>query len=436
MSQTVQEWINALDRLGKRPETKGRRTMGLCPAHADTDRSLSVNEGNGGTALVHCFAGCDFEAVRDAMGFEPPSGPRPPIRPRPAKTEEPEEPPEPRPLPSGPGWWEPFIYTDAAGTPVLAVVRKDLGKNAETGRMRKTYPQYLPAPDAPGLWLPGGIERDRPLYHLPKLAASPTDRVVVVEGEKCVEACETAWPSRLATTFAGGGNAWQRTDYEPLRGRDVSLVSDADEGGRTAMRQLAYHLDTELDCVVQIALLEGETKEDIADWLKADGPEAAGQRVAALLVDYNTELSDKTEPPADRPPPLEGDIESNPHYRLLGLAGEQVAFWVDGQVALKTRESLMKVDTLLGLARGPWLRQIAEENALGSSMARRVGDSILTRAIQIGQVDVSALTGRGAFRLPDGTIGYHLARIHRRRALGTALEEARGCPHESGIMVL
>ncbi len=28
-----------------------------------------------------------------------------------------------------------------------------------------------------------------------------------------------------------------------------------------------------------------------------------------------------------------------------------------------------------------------------------------------------------------------LARIHRRRALGTALEEARGCPHESGIMV-
>ena len=29
-----------------------------------------------------------------------------------------------------------------------------------------------------------------------------------------------------------------------------------------------------------------------------------------------------------------------------------------------------------------------------------------------------------------------LARIHRRRALGTALEEARGCPHESGIMVL
>ena len=33
-------------------------------------------------------------------------------------------------------------------------------------------------------------------------------------------------------------------------------------------------------------------------------------------------------------------------------------------------------------------------------------------------------------------IGLALARIHRRRALGTALEEARGCPHESGIMVL
>ena len=29
-----------------------------------------------------------------------------------------------------------------------------------------------------------------------------------------------------------------------------------------------------------------------------------------------------------------------------------------------------------------------------------------------------------------------LARIHRRTALGTALEEARGCSSESGIMVL
>ena len=35
----------------------------------------------------------------------------------------------------------------------------------------------------------------------------------------------------------------------------------------------------------------------------------------------------------------------------------------------------------------------------------------------------------------DGDL-YALTRIHRRRALGTALEEARGCPHESGIMVL
>ena len=35
-----------------------------------------------------------------------------------------------------------------------------------------------------------------------------------------------------------------------------------------------------------------------------------------------------------------------------------------------------------------------------------------------------------------GTTLGALARIHRRRALGTALEEARGCPHESGIMVL
>ena len=223
-------------------------------------------------------------------------------------------------------------------------------------------------------------------------------------------ACEKAWPGQITTTFAAGSNAWPKTDFEPLRGREVALIADADTPGRTAMRQLAYYLDTELDCAVKVGLPEGETKEDVADWLEQDGAEAAAAKIADLLVDYGPDLSDKTEPPNPPPPkpPIDGDIVSNPHYRLLGLAGEQVAFWVDGQVMLKTRESLMKVDTLYALARATFLCRLAETEVFGSSAARRVGDSLLSCAIKIGQVDLTAITGRGAFRLPNGMVGYHL----------------------------
>ena len=39
-----------------------------CPAHSDREASLSVREGEGGRVLLKCFAGCPFEAIRDALG--------------------------------------------------------------------------------------------------------------------------------------------------------------------------------------------------------------------------------------------------------------------------------------------------------------------------------------------------------------------------------
>lgn len=43
--------------------------MWRCPAHEDRLPSLSVKEGDDGTALVHCFAGCTIEEVCDALGL-------------------------------------------------------------------------------------------------------------------------------------------------------------------------------------------------------------------------------------------------------------------------------------------------------------------------------------------------------------------------------
>src|SRR5262245_46534018 len=40
-----------------------------CPAHDDTQNSLSIGEGKDGRILVHCFVGCSTPDVIEAMGL-------------------------------------------------------------------------------------------------------------------------------------------------------------------------------------------------------------------------------------------------------------------------------------------------------------------------------------------------------------------------------
>ncbi|MCA9470243.1 MAG: hypothetical protein KC643_33005 [Nitrospira sp.] len=47
----------------------GRGWMAKCPAHQDRRPSLSISEGED-RVLLHCFAGCDIQAVCGAIGIE------------------------------------------------------------------------------------------------------------------------------------------------------------------------------------------------------------------------------------------------------------------------------------------------------------------------------------------------------------------------------
>ncbi len=54
---------------GVRQQGRGRRWLARCPAHADKTPSLSLRELDDARLLVHCFAGCDVEAVVAAVGL-------------------------------------------------------------------------------------------------------------------------------------------------------------------------------------------------------------------------------------------------------------------------------------------------------------------------------------------------------------------------------
>lgn len=60
-----------LHRLDKVKQTGTGKYMACCPAHYDKSPSLSIKEADSGKVLIHCFAGCHYADVLDAVGLRP-----------------------------------------------------------------------------------------------------------------------------------------------------------------------------------------------------------------------------------------------------------------------------------------------------------------------------------------------------------------------------
>jgi hypothetical protein len=80
-----------------------------------------------------------------------------------------------------------------------------------------------------------GDER-RPLYNLPELLARPDAEVLFVEGEKTAVGAKALFPEMVVTTAMNGAQSPQRTDFSPLRGRDVRFWPDNPAGKAFARR--------------------------------------------------------------------------------------------------------------------------------------------------------------------------------------------------------
>ena len=77
------------------PSSNPNQWRSCCPAHADSHPSLSISETECGTVLLHCFVGCTFSQILDALGLQarelfPASDPgSPPVMPHPASVIQP-----------------------------------------------------------------------------------------------------------------------------------------------------------------------------------------------------------------------------------------------------------------------------------------------------------------------------------------------------------
>lgn len=303
----------AVERLLARvagPRKRGSGWVAHCPAHADYEPSLSIDEGEDGRALIHCHAGCTPDAVvaslemtmRDLM--PPPSPGAPPARGRPRlKTKRPTLHPQiggaiaelERQFGPRSAMW---MYEDKTGQPIGAVLRWDRSGSGGGGGGKVIRPIAFD-PRGQG-WRIEGMpcgHRGRSLYRIPDLALA-RGRVYVVEGEKCVEIMRSM--GLIATTSPHGSSAADKTDWSPLSASNIAevvLIPDNDHAGQQYMIDVAIRL-AQLKCpsiVKRIdlpGLLEGG---DVADLLEQHGGDV--DTVKQIIES----LADQSEPIGPKP---------------------------------------------------------------------------------------------------------------------------------------
>ena len=140
-----------------------------------------------------------------------------------------------------------YDYKNEAGKLLGHVYRFDPAEYPQLPK-KEIRPVYF-WKDANGFkkWWPRGPENNRPLYGLDLLGKYPEKTVLLVSGEKCVNAVkyifgekysnEKDWPL-IPVTWSFGDNGISKADLKPLQNREIIYWPDNDDTGRKAMKAL------------------------------------------------------------------------------------------------------------------------------------------------------------------------------------------------------
>lgn len=189
-----------------------------CPAHDDTNPSLSVGPRRDGKGVVvKCHAGCEIHDVLQAINFTMGD-----------------------------------LFDEDAARQVFKPYRDYRYPDGRVVHRKpnKQFPQT-------------GNLKGNSLFHADRIGDSPT--VYVTEGEKCAEAIE-AFTGEVAVSASMGAGKAHYADWSPLRGKDAIIVADRDEPGRSHAAQVAELLDGVASSVQVVEAAEGK---DAADHLAA-----------------------------------------------------------------------------------------------------------------------------------------------------------------------
>ncbi len=136
-----------------------------------------------------------------------------------------------RMAPSGYAYSTGWAYRDSEGGLLGAVVRYDRPANGKPADKQFLPFTFCEGPGGRLEWRCKGFADPRPLYGLDVLAARADAPVLVVEGEKTADAAAKLFPSHVVVTSPGGSKAAAKVDWQPLKGRAVTIWPDNDNPG-------------------------------------------------------------------------------------------------------------------------------------------------------------------------------------------------------------
>lgn len=128
-----------------------------------------------------------------------------------------------------------YAYRDGQGNLKGYVLRIE---KADGGKITPPL-SYCENGDGLKAWKWQAFEKDsKTPYGIEKLARDKTRPVLVVEGEKTADAAQDLLPEYHVLTWGGGAGNVDKTNWEPLVGRNVAIWPDNDQGGHKAARAL------------------------------------------------------------------------------------------------------------------------------------------------------------------------------------------------------
>lgn len=278
------------------------------------------------------------------------------------------------------------IYRNEHGDGVFAVARWE-PKEPEASKVIRPF-----------IWNGGehvsaGAPGPRPLLHLPEIVADEGAVVLVVEGEKAAEDCGKYLPSGwIATTWCGGANAINHTDWLPIKTRRVVIWPDNDAPGRQAAGDIQQLLNRAAVVKVPPQWPEGW---DLADSLPAG---VMGTDITLMLH----EALQRTTKVQDILPESEPPVASSADYRPLGYDDNYYYAMPKGRaVIIKfTAREIMSASGCMRLVNDMdyWEGAFPSRNSkTGGVDWVAAGSDVMALCEGVGYYDERRLCGRGVW---------------------------------------
>lgn len=319
-----------------------------------------------------------------------------------------------------------YPYKNAIGEVVGAVLRIMIdGK-----KLTPTVTYCVNTETGEEKWCVRGFPEPKPLYNIDRWF---NDRpVIVVEGERCVDAAQakiaefydiTSWPN--------GTNAIQKADWSPLYGRDVTLWADNDlqlfkrgpregemkpqdeQNGRKAMLWLKNHLE---DNGSTVTLLD-QPEIAIDGWDCADAAEE-GRDMMQFIADHTPkpvkqakQESAATHDSGHDEPAQQEPIDPNDRsliVRPLGYSGDSFYYYSTQTQQLRELKDREHTESrMLAMADQVfWTARFPKPKSPGIDVSE-ASDWMMSACRMKGIYDPKTVRGRGCW-MDDGRFVIHL----------------------------